>query len=199
MIAALCAPASAAAQCSLLGDGGVQLGDAIGLVADAGVPPRVIDEAIAIWKSCPSFGSAFPAFTAAAGASRTLVVRYQKIRKSPGDRKSCGAFSGNTIVLYGYVVSPRRRIYHCGSLASNLAHELGHALGLADAPPGPACARHVMADLTSDHLFNRGMDDEACRVVGRRWITPDEAARSAGPRIGSAAFPYPSLASALCD
>lgn len=189
----------AGAQCSVLDAEGERLGDSIRLVADASVPPRVIEEAVAIWASCPGYGSAFPVFTTdAAGAARTLAVSYRKVRQSGGDRKRCGTFSGNTIVLHGYVRSPGGRLYPCGSLARNLAHELGHVLGLADAPPLPACANHVMADLTPANLLTRRAAGDACRAAGELWITPVEAIRLADTRAAVAAS-YPSLAVVLCD
>lgn len=192
----------AGAECTRLDPEGERLGETIRLVAHESVPPRVIEEAVAMWESCPRYGSGFPVFTSDATngtrAARTVVVRYEKSRQSAGDRKRCGSFSGSTIVLYGYVRPPGAGPRRCGSLAQNLAHELGHALGLEDAPRRPACAHHIMADLTPANLFTRRVTDDACRAAGELWLTPVEAYRLADVRAAVAAC-YPSLSGALCD
>ena len=73
----------------------------------------------------------------------------------------------------------------CGDLALNLAHELGHALGLA-AQDHPAYATTIMADLEPGNLFQRAITAEECRLAGRRWSTLIELASRDAPTIHDA-------------
>lgn len=163
--------------CSRLASQHPMVAGTIGLVAEASVDPRVIDEAIALWQTCENYGVGFPAFRLGAnGTLRQIVVSYQKVRVNPGRRKRCGWFSGNAIVLFGNVLSSKGRLLRCGPPAKNLAHELGHVLGLLDSPDGPACATHIMSDLTPENLFNRFVRGDECVLLERRWLMPAEVA-----------------------
>lgn len=169
-------PLAGLAQCSSLVSQHTAVSGTIGLVLDDNLNPRVLKEAIELWRACDNYGVGFPAFRQGREATtRRIVVEYQLVRTSAGPGKRCGWFSGNTITLFGYVMTakgPR----HCGSLAHNLAHELGHVLGLVDAPDTPACATHIMADLTPANLFHRFVRQEECRILESRWLAWAEPA-----------------------
>ena len=55
----------------------------------------------------------------------------------------------------------------CGALGQNLMHELGHALGLADAPP--SCDSFAMAKLNPRNVFHRRVRPVECQLVEARW------------------------------
>lgn len=166
----------ASAECSALTSGYPVVAGTIGLVPDETLNPRVIVEAIDLWKACDNYGVGFPAFRlGATGTLRQVVVKYQRVRHNPGRRKKCGWFSGNTITLFGYVATAKG-FRHCGTLSRNLAHEMGHVLGLVDAPEVLACATHIMSDLTPANLFSRFVRRDECLLLEARWLMPAELA-----------------------
>lgn len=157
-------------------------GESIGLVYGPEIGRDVVDEAITLWRSCPNHRSDFPALLHGQGtATITLVL-------APGNSgsKRCGSFRGRTITLYRWARTSDRSVRSCGSLALNLAHELGHALGLADAHERPGCSRTIMADLEEGNLFRRDVTAEECRLAGERWRTLVELALDADPVEGTA-------------
>ncbi|HVS66196.1 MAG TPA: hypothetical protein VMT85_22145, partial [Thermoanaerobaculia bacterium] len=137
----------------------------------------VIEEAIALWRSCPNYRADFPALVLGEAAA-TLFVTLE-----PGNSgsKRCGSFRGRSITLYRWARTSDRSIRSCGSLALNLAHELGHALGLPDAADAAGCATRIMADLEPGNLFRRAVASEECRLAGERWRTLAELGLPAGP------------------
>ncbi|HVS16445.1 MAG TPA: hypothetical protein VMV46_21225 [Thermoanaerobaculia bacterium] len=143
-------------------------GDTIGLVAAPGTDGALIDQAIALWSGCSNYRSDFPALVRGADATATVFV---EVATGNSGSKRCGFFRGRTITLYRWARTSRRTVRGCGSLALNLAHELGHVLGLADAAEHPWCSARIMADLERDNLFRRAVSAEECRLAGARWLT----------------------------
>jgi len=152
-------------------------GESIGIVHGPEIGREVIEEAIALWRSCPNYRADFPALVLGEAAA-TLFVALE-----PGNSgsKRCGSFSGRSITLYRWARTSDRSIRSCGSLALNLAHELGHALGLPDAADASGCATRIMADLEAGNLFERAVAAEECRLAGERWRTLAELALPADP------------------
>ncbi len=58
-------------------------------------------------------------------------------------------------------------------MAQNLAHELGHVLGLNDAGDDNRCRYRIMGWVIPRKPF-RAVHPEECRSVGQRWLTPVE-------------------------
>lgn len=146
-------------------------GAAVGLVADGSVPAEVVEEAIALWQGCANFGKGFPSVLAGERGIRTVDV--QLLPHGNGGYK-CGTFRGRQIRLYGFFTDRNGRTRSCGSLAQNLAHELGHVLGLDDAPSGPTCQSTIMAPLSPANERRRQPSAAECSLVGQKWITPHE-------------------------
>lgn len=84
-----------------------------------------------------------------------------------GPDEQCGRFAGRTITLFARTRTDAGSVVGCGSLEQNLMHELGHFLGLADAPA--ACDSFAMAKLNPRNVFHRRVQPVECRLVDRRW------------------------------
>jgi hypothetical protein len=146
-------------------------GAAVGVSFDASVSPAVVREAIDLWQGCANFGLGFPAVVEGGQGMRTVHVKL--LPHGNGGYK-CGTFRGSEIRLYGFYTDRNGRTRSCGSVAQNLAHELGHALGLDDAPSGATCQSTIMAPLTANNERRRRPSDAECSLVGQKWITPSE-------------------------
>ena len=131
--------------------GEVSLGDAI-LVAAPEARRPLVEAAIDYWRACPNYGVSFPAFVVSGNADR----------------------SG----LFDWAVPAGRAPERCTAPAANLAHELGHVLGLEDARTDSACADRIMAAANSRRP--RAVSSEECRLVGHRWLTRAEQRRAGG-------------------
>ncbi|MEO8504397.1 MAG: hypothetical protein ABI609_10915 [Acidobacteriota bacterium] len=152
---------------------GVQLGETIGLVADGSLPPGTIEQALTRWSSCGAMGSAFPVFSTTSPGQSTVTVRY--IAASSQDGR-CGFFAGHQVVLFAAAVDRRGRTVRCAPPAVNLAHELGHVLGLVDAPNAPRCRGFIMAGDDPRPGAQRDVRPEECQAANDHWRTPAEGA-----------------------
>ena len=155
------------------------LGETIGLIYGRDVPPRQVRQAIALWQECSGYASSFPAFVTGVRGTRTLRVRFELSSGSP----RCGGFSGTEIVVYAWAMENGRQVY-CGPPALNLAHELGHALGLEDVPP--ACADRIMAPVDPGRPLARAVRADECRIAESYWRTGFEVAATAAVEAVSA-------------
>lgn len=144
-----------------------RLGDCIGLGAreDSAL---LLERAIQHWRACQSFGSGFPALQVGAGCLQTVAVDHLPV--SSGTRY-CGTFQGRQITVYASAVGRGGRPVSCGDPALVLAHELGHVLGLEDAPPGAACRAYVMASATPWPEPDRRVQPEECALADAHWST----------------------------
>lgn len=161
------------------------IADTIGLLFDDPALAPIAGQAVRSWSTCRNYGTGFPAFRVGERGTRTIQVRY--VRGSDGLTRTCGEFRGDTVVLYATTVGPRGRRIPCGSLAENLAHELGHVLGLRDCPDLRACDTHAMTYIeegTNGH--GRTVKAEECQLVGQRWLTTAEHRRVQESREGAA-------------
>ena len=90
----------------------------------------------------------------------------------------------NGIEVFRTVLDHNRRVLGCGSLAENLAHELGHLLDLADGGRDRVCQSSVMGSLYAWKLDSkrrrpRSVPLGACQAVSHRWLTWEELAARA--------------------
>lgn len=181
-------------------------GGSIRLVPGPGIGAGTIEQAIAAWRTCANYGADFPTLIEAGGpregdrqaraegavdldveptGGAEPVTIFVELRPGNSGSKRCGFFRGRTITLYRWARTSDRTIRGCGSLALNLAHEIGHALGLADADDSRRCRKALMADLEPGNLFERAVTAEECRLAGERWWTFAELDRPAPARPGA--------------
>ncbi len=178
-------PATEPQSCAFLSAGKIFRGDLIILEIEPRIEPTVVDAAVAVWQSCAQYGAGFPSFVrreqqAAGQVGRSVQIAARKI--GPGQR--CGSFHGSQIVLYAFARDARGDVVPCGSMAQNLAHELGHVLGLSHAPSTPKCKPRIMATLDSLNADRRQITAEECRAVDRRWQTALETLAEPPPGAG---------------
>jgi len=164
---------SADSTCTVQRPGLPRRASIIGVAPSVSLPDGTLQRAIAHWGQCANYGSGFPVFAPGSNGDQRLSVRY---RPNEIGANKCGSFAGREIQLYRRARLPEGRIANCGSLELNLAHELGHALGLGDTGRNRLCDRHVMANINRRNEFSRRVTKEECRVVGARWLTPGEIA-----------------------
>ena len=170
--ALLAAGASAEASCSTAKSGEL-LAEAIDVEADSSLPPGVLDAALTAWRACPNAGTGFPVLGGAARERSGVRVRYVAGNSQQG---RCGYFGGGEIVLFASARDRFGRAVPCGAPATNLAHELGHVLGLADAPADPRCRQFVMSGDDPRPGRERRVQPEECAAADAHWLTPAEGA-----------------------
>lgn len=180
---ALLAPERAQAQCSGLKNPDSSVtGSEIRYVAGSPeVSSALLNDAVQAWNTgCPGqFGEDFPTLLAGGSGGLTYTVAFGGHNSSDGD---CGRFSGLTIMLFSSSTESGQR-KDCGNLTMNLAHEIGHTLGLADAPTGSQCQHHIMSWINRDNLYSRSVQPEECEKVDQRWSMPGETGGGAGGPI----------------
>jgi hypothetical protein len=173
---ALRAGAESAAPCTPPTAPTARVGDAIRLEHDAEVPRAVVDRAMALWQTCPAYGKDFPAFEV--GENRDLRAIHVQLGGTSSVDFQCGTFRGHTITLHDEARDENGRPLTCGTLAQNLAHELGHVLGLGDLEDSRRCRMHIMSTITRTSINGRLVRPEECMAAGRRWLTTPEIERA---------------------
>jgi hypothetical protein len=145
-----------------------RFGDALTLEYEDDVPYAVIDAAIGYWRSCPGYGSDFPVFRIRGEGLRSVRVR----RAEPSEvRFLCATFHGDTIALHTAALDDFGKSVPCGSLPQNLAHELGHVLGLGDLQNRGSCRTEIMGFVTPTSAYRRRVTTQECIAAGSRWLT----------------------------
>ncbi|MBZ0112115.1 MAG: hypothetical protein K8J08_06635, partial [Thermoanaerobaculia bacterium] len=162
------------------------VGTSIGLLVDTedAKGAGILALAVGMWEQCHNYGSGFPSFVVGEPGTRTLRVEF--LLEVAGEEK-CGSFGQETIRIYGYQ-RVGGEMFSCGDLAQNLAHELGHALGLGDGSSAQRCQLHVMSWITADNAYRRAVQPAECQAAGQRWLTAEELTsvqRSADLRVAS--------------
>ena len=96
----------------------------------------------------------------------------------------CGVSEVQVGATTGRVVSATIKIYtkqnngtSCQPLSDEIAHELGHVLGLADADSA-ACKQHIMGFRDPGTLRSVGPED--CDQVDQNWTLPGESSGGGG-------------------
>ena len=168
ILAALLAAPDAGAQCSVfsLNYGGRPWpGGAIGVFAGEGISAGEIEDAIEIWeRGCDALYAAgrIPRLLANRPGDRS--VRIELDAKVSPREGVCGVFNAATIKVWGFA-QRHGKVKSCGPVARLIAHELGHVLGLGDAPPDRQCCNHIMSPIWPDKLLiDRALPGE-CAIV----------------------------------
>lgn len=133
-----------------------------------------LSTAIAYWSGCGS-GTDTPSMQV--GGSGGLPVSITRLAgASPTGR--CGHSEIGIGATSHRVVSVEITIYtqqnngaSCNPLTDEIAHELGHALGLNDADSG-ACQQHIMGFRAPG--TTRSVGPEECDQVDQNWLLPGE-------------------------
>jgi hypothetical protein len=145
------------------------LAGTIALEPDPTLPPALVEAAIDLWTACANYGSGFPRLVTGTLGSR--VIRIEPVSRIEGSR--CGSFAASTIRLHA-TARDGARVVPCTPSDRILAHEIGHALGLADAPPIESCRNHIMAPAFHPRDAARLVQPSECQAVGQHWLTPEE-------------------------
>jgi hypothetical protein len=160
----------------------VFLGDVVSVVTGDARARDALDGAIAMWRACPQFARGFPRIAAVPRIARADLVEGERhgrmvtvvVERGFGRADVCGTFQGMSIVLHRGTLDLRGRPRFCGAVAANLAHEIGHVLGLDDDPGfhadvGPT---GVMTSTTAAIAGPpRSVTPRECVAVDRRWMT----------------------------
>ena len=149
----------------------LRLGSTIGLDLDETVSDDVVERAVSSWEACPGYGDEFPHFLLGGEGDRNYRIRLERHR--PGDGHCATVFRGE-IVLYETARDTRGRLRPCGALDENLAHELGHVLGLGHGEDRRGCRQMIMSTLSSAHSRNlggRSVHPAECAAVSQHWRT----------------------------
>ncbi len=152
-----------------------RLGESIGLDYGDELAFEVVEKAIRQWRSCSGYGQDFPQFIHGAGGFRTIRI---ELSDGSSGSTTCGEFAVSTITLYNRAVDSSGEQLWCGSRAQNLAHELGHVLGLGHVSDRHRCRREIMGHITPHNRHNRFVTAPECAAAGSSWLTPIELARA---------------------
>jgi hypothetical protein len=168
-----------------------RVGEAIAVAWGVDVSDSVVDAAIELWRACTGYGTDFPAFLTRGAGLGLRSIRIRRAERSDVTSQ-CGTFSGDTIVLHAEALDEEGRPVTCGSLEQNLAHELGHVLGLGHLEDRRRCRTHIMGVVTRTEAFGRWVGREECAAAGTRWLMAgevDEARRRGYYDGGSHSMP----------
>ena len=168
-------PIKAMAACVGLRSFNLARGESIRLIYEDPDLEDVVAEAIEEWARCPNYGASFPTFVVDGEATRTIRVQSSR---SSSMRSVCGTFRGDQIHLYLWTFLKGNEYVGCRPLAQVLAHELGHVLGLRDAPTASRCSEAIMARATPHG--DKQVSEQECQAAGYRWLTHKERGAS-GP------------------
>lgn len=137
-------------------------GDGIGLRFTNPAIAPIVAEAVDLWRACSTYGHDFPRFSVAEPGFRTVEVEV--LPSSLDDR--CGDFLGGRIRLYRHAQLNPGRWRSCGSLPRNLAHELGHVLGLSESSVGTGS---IMISVNPWTNHSRRVSEADCRLATGKW------------------------------
>ncbi len=149
-------------------------GESIGLSYSEDAEADLVTEAIELWEACPGYGTDFPFFEHGNVRLRTLEVVFSPKR---GTNATCAYFRGNRIVLFTETIDSTGRLLACGDVARNLAHELGHVLGL-DHVDRRHCPNQIMGMVDTSPRNHAKVSSAECAAAGAAWLTHSEYERA---------------------
>lgn len=142
------------------------------------VDAGTMGKAIGDWQSsCTQYGTGFPTLVPNGKGGFPVTVTLH-----PGSSANTNGRCGVTTIAYqnGKIVSATINLWTqqlngspCSPAYDNLAHEIGHLLGEADAPAG--CNGHIMGAPTFAGSPRTVFPDD-CSDVDSLWMTPKELA-----------------------
>jgi len=178
----------ASAECVASGTGDYAAGN-INLLPGSGADTGTMSDAVSLWSTgCSGYGTAFPTFTVGGGGGGPNYT-VQFLGHNGSGSGDCAAHEGLTIKVWS-TTDRQGQPFNCGDLSENLAHELGHVLGLPDASGNAACTDFIMAELQGDgsNRYSRSVQGEECEDADNLWKTPQE--RNTGGGRGDTCEPY---------
>jgi hypothetical protein len=149
-----------------------------------------VEQAIAMWRGCAQFGVGFPTIASVArGAPRepkpdAWPPREITVTVDDFGRGSwCGSFQGNSIVVHRHTLDAARQPRSCGGFIENLAHEIGHSLGVGHPVSlGAGAAPYSPGVMGSPILANvhrlHSLVSWECTEADRHWMTSSELAQA---------------------
>lgn len=139
-----------------------------------GFTPAEVQTAIDYWR-CPGYSGEIPTFQIG-GPGGVPVLVGKIVGNAPGNAEGCGRFSPHA--PNGYIESATITVWTkdrnggaCPPLTDILAHELGHLMGLDNAPE-LECAGHIMGRPFEQGTRTVHADD--CAVADAQWETSAE-------------------------
>lgn len=139
-----------------------------------------LSTATSYWSGCGA-GTDIPSMQVG-GTGGVPVNVILMAGSSPAGR--CGVAEVQVGATSGRVVSATIKIYtkqqngtSCQPFSDEIAHELGHVLGLADADSG-TCKQHIMG--FRDPGTTRSVGPEDCDQVDQNWALPGETGGGTG-------------------
>ncbi len=151
---------------SLRPDARVAAAVTVGVFPDPRLPVAVMERAVAAWSVCSGPETEMPRLEIGRHGTRDLLVEFDPA--AIGSDERCGSFQMRTITIFARTRTQHGNVVSCGSMIQNLTHELGHALGLADAPR--SCSSFAMAKLGPNNGFHRRVRAAECQALSARWV-----------------------------
>jgi len=172
---------AAATNCSPRSNVPISSGTTLTILAGSGTSNTTIQGAISYWSNCPSYGSGFPKMVAnssAAGQVPVTVITKNSTGSSCGfvnlQPNQAGQIVSAKVTLYTSATTTVGTPHPCDP-ADTLAHELGHVLGMSNAPA--SCSGTIMAtqQLTpTGQPKPRSVSTADCNAADMSWLTPSE-------------------------
>ena len=148
-------------------------GGSIGLIPRRGLGEAELRAAVAVWQRCCAdafAGSAIPELWVNQPGDRTVYIDYiDSTSPRPG---ACGSFNGATITLWNFTLHGDKRVL-CAPRVRLIAHEIGHILGLADAPRQAECASDIMAPVRVEGAWSAAVAPRECELAARANFPTD--------------------------
>lgn len=149
----------------------------------AGSTASEIETAVDYWSSCLGYGTSFPFFqTGGAGGVPVIIRKIVGNSTTPGG--GCGRI--DPVIVNGHLENAAITVWtnqsngvSCEPLTDSIAHELGHLLGLDDAPIDGSCFGHIMGNRAPGGT--RSVQSDDCAIADEQWETASESAPPPDP------------------